>query len=104
MNEISWVNFQNVPAQAIFPEIQACTLWQTANDRKTVWLEIAPGVKWKGVDVHDPGAEEAFVISGVFNDGTRDYPAGTFIHNPVGSSHILQSETGCTLFVFYPEG
>jgi len=27
-----------------------------------------------------------------------------FIHNPVGSSHVPQSKTGCTIFVFYPEG
>ena len=39
-----------------------------------------------------------------FNDGVRDYPAGTFIHNPAGSSHVPQSRTGCVLFVFYPEG
>ncbi|MBE9011296.1 cupin domain-containing protein [Pseudanabaenaceae cyanobacterium LEGE 13415] len=104
MNEITWVKAEQVPAQPIFPGIQARTLWQTANGRKAVILEIAPGAKWEGVDVHEPGSEEAFVLSGVFNDGTRDYPAGTFIHNPIGSTHIPQSETGCTLFVFYPEG
>jgi hypothetical protein len=38
------------------------------------------------------------------DDGVRDYPAGSFIHAPAGSSHVPQSETGCTLFVFYPEG
>jgi hypothetical protein len=42
-------------------------------------------------------------MHGVFNDGTRDYPAGTFIHHPIGSSHIPQSAIGCTLFIFYPE-
>ena len=31
--------------------------------------------------------EELYVVAGVFNDGVRDYPAGTFIHNPAGSSH-----------------
>jgi len=45
-----------------------------------------------------------YVVSGVFNDGVRDYPAGSFTHNPAGSSHVPQSKTGCTLFVFYPEG
>jgi len=44
------------------------------------------------------------VVSGVFNHGVRDYPAGTFIHAPAGSSHVPQSRTGCTLFLFYPEG
>lgn len=44
------------------------------------------------------------MLSREFNDGVRDYPAGSFIHNPAGSSHVPQSSTGCTLFVFYPEG
>ena len=43
-------------------------------------------------------------MSGIFNDGVRDYPAGTFIHAPAGSSHVPQSSTGCVLFLFYPEG
>ena len=51
-----------------------------------------------------PSPTRESAISGVFNDGVRDYSAGTFIHNPAGSSHVPQSETGCTLFVFYPEG
>jgi anti-sigma factor ChrR (cupin superfamily) len=48
-------------------------------------------------------SEEVLVMQGVFNDGTLDYPTGTFIHHPIGSSHIPQSKTGCTLFLFYPE-
>ena len=63
-----------------------------------------PGACWEGIDLHEPGPEEVYVVSGVFNDGVRDYPAGSFIHNPKGSSHVPQSKTGCTIFVFYPEG
>lgn len=48
--------------------------------------------------------EEVFVVSGVFNDGVRDYPAGSFVHSPKDSAHVPQSETGCVLFVFFPEG
>jgi anti-sigma factor ChrR (cupin superfamily) len=54
--------------------------------------------------VHEPGPEEVFVVSGVFNDGVRDYPAGSFIHAPAATSHVAQSRTGCVLFLFYPEG
>ncbi len=67
-------------------------------------VELDPGACWEGIDVHEPGSEEVYVVSGIFNDGVRDYPAGSFIHNPAGSSHVPQSTTGCTLFVFYPEG
>jgi anti-sigma factor ChrR (cupin superfamily) len=63
-----------------------------------------PGALWPNLDVHDPGPEEVFVVSGVFNDGVRDYPPGSFTHCPAGSSHVPQSTTGCRLFVSYPEG
>ena len=54
--------------------------------------------------MHEPGPEEVFVVSGVFNDGVRDDPAGSFIHRPAGSSHVPQPTTGCRLFVCYPGG
>ncbi|WP_345630532.1 cupin domain-containing protein [Rugosimonospora acidiphila] len=44
------------------------------------------------------------MISGTFNDGVRDYPAGTFLHAPAGSWHVSATTTGCTLFLFYPQG
>ena len=43
--------------------------------------------------------EEIFVLSGKFSDETGDYPAGTYIMNPPGSSHAPFSEHGCTLLV-----
>lgn len=104
MANVTWINSQNAPVQELFPGIRTRSLWQGENRRKAVLVEIDSGACWQGVDVHEPGAEEAFVISGIFNDGVRDYPAGTFTHNPTGSSHVPQSQTGCTLFVFYPEG
>ncbi len=44
------------------------------------------------------------MVSGTFNDGDHDHPAGTFLHAPAGSWHVPQSATGCRLFVFSPEG
>lgn len=67
-------------------------------------LEIDPGARFLKLDVHHPGPEEIYVVSGVFNDGLRDYSAGSFVHNPAGSSHLPQSRAGCVLFVFFPEG
>lgn len=43
--------------------------------------------------------EEIFVLEGVFSDETGDYPAGTYLMNPPGSSHAPFSDAGCTLFV-----
>lgn len=47
---------------------------------------------------HDLG-EEILVLDGTFSDETGNYPAGTYIMNPPGSSHAPFSESGCTLFV-----
>lgn len=46
-----------------------------------------------------PLGEEILVLDGVFSDEDGDYPAGTYIRNPPGSSHAPFSEEGCTLFV-----
>lgn len=97
-------NWQNLPSKEIFPGIRKRILWQGANGAKAQILEIDPGTMFTALDTHSPGPEEVFVVSGVFNDGVHDYPAGTFIHNPVGSAHIPQSKQGCVIFVFFPEG
>jgi anti-sigma factor ChrR (cupin superfamily) len=46
-----------------------------------------------------PKGEEILVLDGVFSDETGDYPAGTYIRNPPGSSHSPFSEQGCDLLV-----
>lgn len=48
---------------------------------------------------HHPGGEEIFVLDGVFSDEHGDYPAGTYLLNPDGTSHAPFSREGCTLFV-----
>lgn len=104
MSSYEWSAVQDAPAEELFPGIRARPLWSGPGGAQAIVLEIDPGSCWQGIDVHEPGPEEVFVVSGTFNDGIRDYPAGSFIHAPAGSSHVPQSVTGCTLFVFYPEG
>jgi anti-sigma factor ChrR (cupin superfamily) len=104
MPEIVSVNAKDVPAREAFPGIRVRTLWRGENGAKAQVVEIDPGSCWQGVDLHEPGPEEVYVVSGVFNDGTRIFPSGSFIHNPAGSSHVPQSKEGCVLFLFYPEG
>ncbi len=45
------------------------------------------------------GGEEFIVLDGVFQDEHGDYPAGTYVRNPVGTHHVPGSEPGCTIFV-----
>ena len=46
-----------------------------------------------------PLGEEIFVLSGVFEDEHGQYPAGTYLRNPPGSSHSPASKQGCELLV-----
>jgi len=46
-----------------------------------------------------PLGEEILVLEGVFSDQYGDYPAGTYLRSPPGSSHTPFSEQGCTLLV-----
>jgi anti-sigma factor ChrR (cupin superfamily) len=46
-----------------------------------------------------PHGEEIYVLDGVFSDQYGDYPAGTYIRNPPGTSHQPFTREGCTLFV-----
>jgi anti-sigma factor ChrR (cupin superfamily) len=95
---------QAAPATEIYPGVTKRELWRGANGAKALVLEFAPGATFTETDEHFPGPEEVFVVSGTFNDGVHDYPAGSFIHSPVGSAHVPQSREGCVLFVFFPEG
>ena len=46
-----------------------------------------------------PLGEEIYVLDGVFSDQHGDYPAGSYLRNPPGSSHRPFTKEGCTLFV-----
>jgi len=46
-----------------------------------------------------PKGEEIFVLDGIFSDEHGDYPAGTYLRNPAGTSHAPYSENGCILLV-----
>lgn len=45
------------------------------------------------------GGEEFLVLEGVFSDDYGDFPAGTYVRNPVGSAHTPHTDPGCTILV-----
>jgi anti-sigma factor ChrR (cupin superfamily) len=45
------------------------------------------------------GGEEFLVLEGVFSDEHGDHHPGSYVRNPVGSSHTPYSQAGCTIFV-----
>lgn len=65
--------------------------------RTTSVVNYLPGASFS---THQhPYGEEIFVLEGVFSDESGDYPEGTYLRNPPGSSHAPYSESGCKLFV-----
>lgn len=46
------------------------------------------------------GGEEFFVLEGVFSDEHADYPAGSYVRNPIGTKHTPRvGPQGATIFV-----
>jgi len=45
------------------------------------------------------GGEEFITLEGVFSDEHGNYPKGTYVRNPVRSSHAPFSDDGCVIFV-----
>jgi len=65
--------------------------------KATSIVRYQPGSKFQA-HTHEFG-EEILVLEGIFSDETGDYPVGTYLMSPPGSSHAPFSKSGCTLFV-----
>ena len=66
--------------------------------RATTIVRYAPNSEFSA-HTHG-GGEEYFVLDGVFSDETGDYHAGTYVRNPIGSSHSPRiGSQGATIFV-----
>lgn len=66
--------------------------------RATTIVRYAPNSEFSA-HTHG-GGEEYFVLDGVFSDENGDYHAGTYVRNPIGSSHSPRiGSQGATIFV-----
>lgn len=65
--------------------------------KATSIVRYHPGTRFP-LHTHELG-EEILVLEGIFSDEAGEYPAGTYIMNPPGSSHAPHTDSGCTLFV-----
>jgi ChrR Cupin-like domain len=75
--------------------------------RRALLVRFPAGAQWPGADVHEPGPEDVYVVSGTFHGLTGErsvHEAGTFLHFDAGTSHSPWTPTGGDLFVYYPEG
>lgn len=76
-----------------FQLLEACCL---PYPRRTLVLDCKPG---SVINKHDSQMEvEFFVLDGEIADENGNYPKGTYVRNPNGSSHA-HSKLGCRLFV-----
>lgn len=65
--------------------------------RATSLVRFAPGSFFP---FHEHGGgEEVFILDGIFEDEHGTYPAGTYLRDPVGTSHTPFTKDGCSLFV-----
>ena len=66
--------------------------------RATSLVRYAPNSTFSA-HVHS-GGEEFFVLEGEFADEHREYPAGTYVRNPIGTGHTPRiGAQGCLIFV-----
>ena len=66
--------------------------------RTTCMVRFAPGAAFTAH--HHPGGEEFLVIDGMLEDEYGCYPEGTYVRNPIGTSHTPHvGPNGATLFV-----
>ncbi|MEM9148881.1 MAG: cupin domain-containing protein [Cyanobacteria bacterium P01_F01_bin.3] len=65
--------------------------------RATSIVRYAPG-SYFSAHTHG-GGEEFLVLEGVFSDEHGDFSPGTYVRNPVGSSHTPHSKEGATILV-----
>ena len=65
--------------------------------RATSLVRYAIGTQF--TEHYHGGGEEYLVLNGEFADENGVYPAGTYVRNPINSSHAPFSTSGCELFV-----
>lgn len=66
--------------------------------RATTIVRFAPNSEFSAHS--HSGGEEFFVLEGVFSDEHKDYPAGTYARNPIGTAHTPRiGPEGATILV-----
>ncbi|MEE9388867.1 MAG: cupin domain-containing protein [Paracoccaceae bacterium] len=81
------------------PGVHRMMLDRVGNEvaRATTIVRFEPGSEFAS-HTHD-GGEEYLVLEGTFSDETGDFPAGSYVRNPIGTSHKPHTKDGCTIFV-----
>jgi anti-sigma factor ChrR (cupin superfamily) len=92
------------PEQALWYESPAKDIHRRPLDRTGAEVAKATSIvrylAGSKFDSHQHGGgEEILVLEGTFSDEHGDYPMGTYLRNPPGTSHAPFSKEGCVLLV-----
>ena len=100
LNQRAVVFSENLPwVDSPMPGVQRRMLERDGEEvaRATSIVRYAPG-SYFSAHTHG-GGEEYLVLEGVFSDEHGDFGPGTYVRNPVGSSHTPYSKDGATILV-----
>ena len=89
------MDWQNSPSKLVFRKPLARAGQESGH--ATSIVKYLKGAKFK--EHQHPNGEEILVLDGTFSDENGDYPKGTYIRNPHGTSHSPYSHEGCLLLV-----
>ncbi|MGD8430410.1 MAG: cupin domain-containing protein [Ectothiorhodospiraceae bacterium] len=81
------------------PGVERRMLERIGDERARVTSIVRYGPETEFPEHTHDGGEEFLVLYGTFIDAAGEYPAGTYVRNPVGSSHAPWTVDGCTIFV-----
>ena len=91
--ELTWEPFH--------PGISIVRLYSETDGHSAALLRYDPGA---GVPRHDhPGFEHILILSGSQIDERGVHPVGTLLVNPPGSSHEVNSPTGCIVLAIWEQ-
>ena len=65
------VAVEQAEVREVLPGVRLRPLWKGPTGAHANVLEMDPGTSWPRRDVHEPGPEEVYALSGTFNDGAR---------------------------------
>lgn len=100
LNQRAVVNSEELPwVESPMPGVQRRMLERDGEEvaRATSIVRYAPNSNFSA-HTHG-GGEEFMVLEGVFSDEKGDFGPGSYVRNPVGSSHSPYSKEGATIMV-----
>jgi anti-sigma factor ChrR (cupin superfamily) len=90
---------QSVAWQPFREGVEIYPIYKSKQGCSAALLRYAPG---SSVPTHEhPGYEHILVLSGEQKDEQHQYPQGTLVISPPGTSHAINSHSGCVVLAIW---